>query len=574
MKKRFVTPVLTIVISLGVFLSSTVFAFPRFDEGMFTPDKIKDLNLAKRGLKIKPNDIYNPAVGGISEAVIRLDSGCTGEFVSPQGLILTNHHCGYDALVSASTKERNYADIGFKAHSMKEEIPAKDYSISIPIRVEDVTSRVMAGTEGLTGEALAAAIITNTTKIEVEESTKAAKGNTVQVSSVNDGYFYYLYENKQIRDIRMVYAPPASIGNFGGDPDNFEWTRHTGDFSFLRAYVAPDGSSAQYSPNNVPFKPRKFLTVSLNGVNENDFVFVLGNPGGTTRYRESQSISYAEEVNFPFLYQYLTAWIGGLEKVGEQNEDKRISLQSFVAQLRNGQKLYGGSSTALRRGDAVAKRKADEIKFQTWAVGTPTHRAEYGGLLSEISAIWKKTNSSPARDRLLRTVPSNGNSPVYTSFINAVTSANSGADLTEKGKAQIEAAYNNREPIVERGMLRFLFSQMEQLPENQRFAEADNILAAPGSADKLMAQLLDSGDFDTPEKIFAIYSMKPSEILAKWGDLAKLAIAQGNERINIQVRNMEFAEAITPLRLRYLRGMSEMQKITPYPDANFTQRFT
>ncbi|MFV0387136.1 MAG: S46 family peptidase, partial [Pyrinomonadaceae bacterium] len=346
------------------------------------------------------------------------------------------------------------------------------------------------------------------------------------------------------------------------------------DFSFLRAYVAPDGSSAQYSPNNVPFKPRKFLTVSLNGVNENDFVFVLGNPGGTTRYRESQSISYAEEVNFPFLYQYLTAWIGGLEKVGEQNEDKRISLQSFVAQLRNGQKLYGGSSTALRRGDAVAKRKAEEIKFQTWAVGTPTRRAEYGNLLSEISAIWKKTNSSPARDRLLRTIPSNGNSPVYTSFINAVTSANSGADLSEKGKAQIEAAYNNREPIVERGMLKFLFSQMEQLPENQRFAEADNILAVPGSADKLIAQLLDSGDFDTPEKIFAIYSMKPSEILAKWGDLAKLAIAQGNERINIQVRNMEFAEAITPLRLRYLRGMSEMQKITPYPDANFTQRFT
>ena len=569
-KKYFVS----LILVFTTIITSLPFTFGRVDEGMYTPDKIKDLSLAKRGLKIKPGDIYDPKNGGISEAIIRLDSGCTGEFISGQGLILTNHHCGYDALVSASTKERNFAEIGFKAQSIKEEIPAKDYSISIPIRVEDVTSKITAGTASLTGAALSQAIAANISNLETEESKRIAEGNTVSVRAVSNGYFYYLYENKQLKDIRVVYAPPSNIGIFGGDPDNFEWTRHTGDFTFLRAYVSPDAKSAEYSPNNVPFKPRKFLTISFNGVKENDFVFIMGNPGGTTRYRESQSIHYAETVNFPFLYRYLTAWIGGLEKVGAANEDKRIALQSRVASLRNAQKLYRGGAIALRRGGAAELRRSDETKFQSWANSSPARKAEYGNILGEISEVWTETNPTPARDRLLRTLPSLANSPVYRQVIDAFTAVKNGDSLSDKKRQEIAATLASWEPLVERDVLRYLFRDIRELPTGERFAAADNILSKAGAEDSLITQLIDSKDFDSAEKIIAIYAMSLDQIRSKWGNLADLALAHGNELSAIGERNGNFATRIDPLRLKFMSGMIKMKGVTPYPDANFTQRFT
>jgi Peptidase S46 len=253
--KKFIT---TWVFMCAILSASASFAFG-YDEGMFAPDKVASLPLAKRGLKIKPTDIYNPATGGLSEAIIRLDTGCTGEFISATGLILTNHHCGFDALVSASSVGKDYGKDGYKADSIKDELPAKGYSISIPIRVEDVTAKITAGADNLTGEARDNAIKTNIASLEKAENEAAtAKGNTVRVQAVSNGFFYYLYENKQIKDIRVVYAPSQMIGFYGGDPDNFEWTRHTGDFTFLRAYVAPDGTSAEYSQNNVPFERKRF----------------------------------------------------------------------------------------------------------------------------------------------------------------------------------------------------------------------------------------------------------------------------------------------------------------------------
>ena len=258
---------LSLVLTLAITISSFSFTFARFDEGMYTPDRIGSLtNLKKRGLKISPLEIYNPAGGGLTDAVIRLSIGCTAEFVSPEGLILTNHHCGFDALVSASTPEKDLVETGFKADNKAGEISAKGYSIFVTQRVEDLTAKINAGIEGLSGEALAAAFKKNIDALTAAEQAKAPAGSAIRIQTLNNGYFHYLYQTQQIKDIRVVYAPPRSIGVFGGDPDNFEWTRHTGDFTFLRAYTAPDGSSAEYSPNNVPLKPKKFLTMNIGGL--------------------------------------------------------------------------------------------------------------------------------------------------------------------------------------------------------------------------------------------------------------------------------------------------------------------
>src|SRR5688572_16640509 len=254
------------------FLATSVMpAFAIRDEGMYMPDKIGTIeNLRKRGLKIRPEEIYNPAGGGLSDAVIRLSIGCTAEFVSPQGLILTNHHCAFDALVSASTPSNDLVENGLKTEGRAGEIQAKDYSIFITERAEDVTAKVIAGTESLSGDTLAAAIKKNSDALAASEQAKAPGGSTIRVQVMNNGFYWYLFQTRQIKDVRVVYAPPRNIGVFGGDPDNFEWTRHTGDYTFLRAYVAPDGSSAEYSPNNVPYKPKRHLTMNIGGLKEDD----------------------------------------------------------------------------------------------------------------------------------------------------------------------------------------------------------------------------------------------------------------------------------------------------------------
>ncbi|HSI88355.1 MAG TPA: S46 family peptidase, partial [Pyrinomonadaceae bacterium] len=273
---------LSLALTFAITLSSVSIGFAR-DEGMYMPDRIAMLDLRKKGLRIRPEEIYNPNGGGLTEAVIRMSIGCTAEFVSPEGLILTNHHCAFDALVSASTPEKDIIEHGFKADNRGGEFPAKGYSVFITERSRDVTSDIRRGTESLEGEALSKAITANIETLEKAEQAKAPEGSQVQIRTMNNGYFHYLFQTRQIKDIRVVYAPPRNIAVFGGDPDNFEWTRHTGDFTFLRAYVAPDGKAAEYSPNNVPYKPSRFLTMNIGGLKDGEFVFVLGYPGGTVR---------------------------------------------------------------------------------------------------------------------------------------------------------------------------------------------------------------------------------------------------------------------------------------------------
>lgn len=552
-----------------------------FDEGMFTPDQISRLPLARLGLKIKASDIYDPVNGGLSEAIIRLDTGCTGEFISPDGLILTNHHCGFDALVSASTVEKDYGKDGYKADSRMNELPAKGYSISIPKRVQDVTAQIVAGTENMTGDAKTKAITDNIAKLEAGEKSKIPAGNTVRVQAVSSGYFYYLYEYQQIKDIRVVYAPPRNIGFFGGDPDNFEWTRHTGDFTFLRAYVAPDGSAATYSTNNIPFKPRKFLTISLNGIKENDFVFAMGYPGGTTRYRESQAVEFAEKTDYPFRYDYLTAWINALEKIAETDEAKRVSLQSDIFSLANSQKLYLGGVQAMRRGGIIAQKKADEAKFTAWVNANPARRAKYGSLLSDINAASIDYYRTGARDRLVRTFPNAGNTPVFKQVADAIVAVSQNKQLTAEKRTEIQNSYKDREPLLEREMIKFFLRQASNLPAGQKYSVVENAfgkyqqpVARRQAEEMFAASIADNKDFDSPEKIYALYGKSLNDLRKDYPTIVNFVLGHAQEQTAIAGRIGAFNNKINNLRLLYMEGMSEMDNTRPYPDANFTERFT
>ena len=570
---------LSLLLTFAVMLSTVSFTFGRVDEGMFPPDRIGSIAamLKKRGLKISPQELYNPAGGGLTDAVIRLSIGCTAEFVSPEGLILTNHHCGFDALVSASTPEKDLVETGFKADNRAGEIPAKGYSIFLTQRVEDVTAKINAGTENLSGEALAAAIKKNTDALMAAEKAKAPAGSTIRIQMLNSGYFHYLYQTQEIKDIRVVYAPPRNIGVFGGDPDNFEWTRHTGDFTFLRAYTAPDGSAAEYSPSNVPLKPKKFLTINIGGVKEDEFVFVLGYPGGTTRYRESQSIEYARDANFPFLAAWLDARSDALRLIGESDEKKRIEFQSDIANFDNSFKVFDGGGLRLRLANVVEKRQAEEAQFTAWINGNPERQRKYGNVLSELKALSAESNRFAKRDVILRRIPS-PETAILGQVYAAVSQGKMLPDAERNTKqAEIEKAIADREPVYEREMIRFFLKAFSDLPEGQKFEWAETYFKDKGNrraAEEAFAKSIAEGTYWNAETLTALYGPQTMDYRPERDDVKSFAMALKKEKDAAAARAAEFGAKIDRVRLLYQQGMAEMKGITPYPDANSTLRFS
>lgn len=568
------------ILTIAFVLSTVSATFAKPDEGMYAPEQISKLPLKQRGLKIKPSDIYNPNGVDISDAVVRLSIGCTAEFVSPKGLILTNHHCGFDALVSASTAQKDYGKDGYRAASMSDELPANDYEVYITNRVEDVTAKITRGTENLSGDALAAAIKKNAEDLQKAEQAKVDADTTIRIQGLNSGYFYFLYETTAIKDVRVVYAPPQMIGFYGGDPDNFEWSRHTGDFTFLRAYVGPDGKPAKYSPNNIPYTPKKFLTMSMNGVKDGDFVFVLGYPGSTTRYRESQTIEYSEDVNYPFIKDYVAAWSDALTKVGEDDEAKRVKLQGEIFSLDNTRKVYEGNVDALRRSDFLDKRKDQEVKFAAWVNADPARQAKYGQVLPRFEEISNEFYATSARDGIIRRIPNPGFTPIFKQVYDAFTAVRDKKPLTDEKRAEINQAYQNREPVLDREMLKFFLKAMAELPDNQKIPLVEKLFERFEGKERREAEesfverIVENKDFDTAEEVIKLYDKDFDDLQKKYPDVTNFISYLADERAKYGAKAGKYNSEINRLRLLYLQGMAEMNKMLVYPDANLTLRFT
>ncbi|MBP6004208.1 MAG: S46 family peptidase [Pyrinomonadaceae bacterium] len=578
-RQKIFSSLLTIAILFSTM--STAFAF---DEGMFMPDQIAKLPLKQRGLKIKPIDIYNPAGGGLTDAVIRLSIGCTAEFVSPEGLILTNHHCGFDALVSASTPDKDLVETGFRTDGRSGEIAAKGYSIFITQRSEDVTAKIKAGTDGLSGDALAAAVKKNTDALQAAEQAKAPAGATIRIQAINSGFFYYLFQVMQVKDVRVVYAPPRNIGIFGGDPDNFEWTRHTGDFTFLRAYTAPDGSSAEYSPNNVPFKSKKFLSLNIGGLKDNDFVFVLGYPGSTTRFREHQSIEYARDANFPFLERWLNALSASLRQIGATNEEKRIAFQSDIASFDNSRKAFGGGHLRLRRSAVVQSRQAEEARMATWIAANPDRQKKYGTMLAEIKSLSDESNAAMMRDAIMRRFPDPNSMTVFGQVVAAVLATQiQGKMLKDDERAaklkEIEKAYAEREADHELSMLKFFLKSFDELPAGQKFKPAEDLFGslkgkARRDAEAAFAATIANGEYSSAQRTAGLYGPRTADFNPEREKILTFARGVAEERGAIAARSAKFAGGIDRLRLLYMQALVEMRGMLAYPDANSTLRFS
>ncbi len=396
--RLFNNPIL-IAISLLIVIS---FAFipSKPDEGMFPLSDIKNINLNEKGLKISVDEVYNPNGVSLVDALVKI-GGCTGSFVSNEGLIITNHHCVFGIVSNVSTVENNYLENGFLAENREKEIPAKGLTCRITDSYEDVSAEVLEAANTAEDISKRTTAISKKIKEIIEREEKLDTTITADVSEMFVGEQYVLFRYKMINDVRLVYVPPRTIGEFGGESDNWIWPRHNGDFSFVRAYVAPNGSSAKYSEDNVPYQPKKFLQVNPNGVNEEDFVFILGYPGRTFKHQPSQFLTMQEKYQLPYI-QDLFSWLINLyEKGGEDDPEFALEIVSEIQGLANTEKNYRGKMQGLERLKLVQKKQEEEKELQNFINSKPELKEKYGTVLSEIDEAYQDAFNSGRRSLVL-----------------------------------------------------------------------------------------------------------------------------------------------------------------------------
>jgi len=447
------------------------------DEGMYPISEILKLDLRAKGLKIDPKEIYNPEGVSLIDGIVQV-GGCTGSFVSAQGLILTNHHCAYGATQAASTTEHDYIKNGFLARNGGEEIPAKGYTVRITDSYRDVSAEVLSAVNDTMDLAERSKAIEMKIKAIVAATEEEQPGKRAEVSEMFIGKSYVLFVYTNLKDVRLVYVPPRSIGEFGGEEDNWVWPRHTGDFSFLRAYVAPDGSPAEYSPSNVPYSPRKFLKVAPQGANEEDFVFILGYPGSTFRHRTSHYLAFEKEVRMPFVADWNAWQIATMQELGKHDRSVALKHASRSKSLANVMKNYRGKLQGLRRLELVEKKRLEEQALQNYIDGDPVRQKTYGSVLAEIDKVYQEMRSQAERELILTNLQSSSTMLRFGNAIYEGTQELQKPDL-ERQSAYMErnlnatkqslkqAAQNYYEP-TDRTFLRELLLRAAQLPEDQK----------------------------------------------------------------------------------------------------------
>lgn len=381
------------------------------DEGMWIPMLLKKYNIEQMqamGFKLTADDIYSVNQACLKDAVVIFGRGCTGELISDQGLLITNHHCGYGQIQYHSSVENDYLTNGFWAMSKEEELVNPGLTVTFLKRMEDVTAKVMQGvTDDMSDEDKGEKISENI-KATKDEAVKDTHYQAVLKPFFN-GNQYFLFINEVFKDVRLVGAPPSAIGKFGGDTDNWMWPRHTGDFSLFRIYAGKDNKPAEYSVDNVPYKPGKHFSVSMKGVEEGDFTMVFGYPGSTYQYVPSYHLEMLTETVNPKLIDVRTEKLKILNRHQEADSKVRIQYAAKNARISNSWKRWIGENRGLEILDAISKKQAFEQDFNSWAKSDKDRAAKYGDLLAQYKEVYQAyTRYRLAKDYILEVVYRNG----------------------------------------------------------------------------------------------------------------------------------------------------------------------
>ena len=357
----------------------------RADEGMWLPSLISQriVDMQEKGFRLDAEDLYSVNQASLKDAVVLFGRGCTGELISPEGLLLTNHHCGYGQIQQHSSVEHDYLKDGFWAMSREEELPNKGLSVSFLERMEDVTAQVLEGCHAGISEEDRVEIVKKNSQAIIDEAVKEGKGLRATVEALYYGNQYFLFIYRQYEDVRLVGAPPSSIGKFGGDTDNWMWPRHTGDFSMFRIYADKDNNPAPYSKDNVPYRPKKYFHISTKGVQEGDFTFIYGFPGRTQEYLHSAGVRYIEEISDPHKIHLRTLRLDIMNRHQAESQKVRIQYSSKNANVANAWKKWQGEVKGIKKMKTVQTKQEFEEEFAKWAKG-----GEFDGVTDRLAAIY------------------------------------------------------------------------------------------------------------------------------------------------------------------------------------------
>ncbi len=380
------------------------FALPPSGEGMWPwadLGRLDEAALRRRGLRISLASLWTPGRGGLAGAVVGVGNGCTGSFVSPTGLVITNHHCAFQAIQRNSTPERDLIATGYLAASRDQELRGYGTRIYVFRNQTDVTRKITAALPKGADDYTVLRAIEAREKALVSACEK--KPHTrCWISRENDGLRFLLLENTEIKDLRLVAAPPKALGNYGGESDNFRWPRHTLDFTLMRAYVAPDGTPRAYHKDNVPYRPKHFLRIQPQGIRAGDFVMVLGTPGRTHRYATATEVAWNQHWYYPFRERLFREWIGILRATARRTPAARLPTASRVKTLDNALTHARGMLAGLRRRHILADKRALQTRYRAWLDADPTRRARWGRALPDLAAFEKASERERERDLLLR----------------------------------------------------------------------------------------------------------------------------------------------------------------------------
>ncbi len=574
--KRLITLLFAIVIGLNAQLKA--------DEGMWLLPLLEQLNIGtmtEMGLQLSAEDIYSINQASIKDAIVIFGGGCTGEIVSSKGLLFTNHHCGYGSIQSHSTVEHDYLKDGFWAKSLEEELPNPGLSVRFLVSIKDVTDEVLKDVKGdMSEEERGASIRTARTAI----ADAAAEGNhyRASVSTFFGGNNYYLLVYEIYNDVRFVGAPPSSIGKYGHDTDNWEWPRHTGDFSIFRVYMSPDGKPAEYSEENIPLEPKHYLPVSNAGVKENDFAMILGYPGGTTRYMTSYEIDEQLKITHPNRIKIR----GALQEVWMEDmiADQKINIQyaSKYSGSSNYWKFSIGQKAGLERLNVKGQKEEIEARFKKWVASNKKRNEKYGSVLETIMTSIEQRAKSNHLSQYLNECFGRGTELTMFSMRSArLISALKGDDESAKEEAikgfmdNAEGFYKNYSEPTDRKATTAMFSLYKEDIDKEYWPEFFNIIDSEynGDVKKFVDHMFDNSIYTSKEKLENF--LKNPDVVKMENDPAYNTVgdimAVGMKMRALGGNNSELARA----QRLWIAGLKEMDPdLVKYPDANFTMRLS
>ncbi len=563
-------------------LASAAFA----DEGMWLLTQLNQLKLEEKGLLIDVKSIYDPGKTSLTDAIVWL-GGCSASFVSPEGLVLTNHHCAYGALqrASAATPGTDYIKNGFLAAKRSEELEARGMSASVLIDLKDVTVDVLKQVKGIT-DPVAREKKINEKIVQITDKAEGGKEDRLaQVASMFNGKQYILFVYQRYQDVRIVYAPPLSIGKYGGEIDNWMWPRHTGDFTYLRVYSAPDGSGAKYNAANIPVKPKNYLRIASEPLKDGDFTFVLGFPGSTTRYRTSNSVGWNLKYNYPETVKEFQEIIDLMDEVTQDDPNGKIKVAGLRAGLANTLKNYQGNIDGMTKTHFVDQKIAFEKELMTFLKSDAKLNLKYGSVLEGIKGLYMELAKTKTKDDLLQ------RSSLFGGTLYSIASQIVGvAEERAKPAKEREPGFSERdvqraaeqlpmrylgyyEPFDKAMMKRFL-KKAGALPEGLKIKGLDYIFNSGVPVDEFVEKAYAATKLADAEYTKGLYSKSLKELEALKDPMITLAVALYGELDAYGKRNEIFSAKVTELRKEYLNALYAWKGEGLYPDANSTMRFT